>query len=131
MTAAAHASWRPTPREQAALARQAHVRDLGRVDQMWPWLAAEHGAVLAVDAPHAAHPERFTYQELTARIERAATAFRSLGIGNGDVVGLFSENSPRWLVADQGLLRAGAIDAVRGASAPVEELQYILSLIHI
>ena len=126
MIAAAHASWRPTPREQAALARQAHVRDLGRVDQMWSWLAAEHGAVLAVDAPHAAHPEQFTYQELTARIERAATAFRSLGVGNEDVVGLFSENSPRWLVADQGLLRAGAIDAVRGASAPVEELRYIL-----
>ena len=44
----------------------------------------------------------------------------------GDVVALFAENSPRWLVADQGLMRCGAADAVRGASAPVEELRYIL-----
>ena len=32
----------------------------------------------------------------------------------------------RRLVADQGLMRAGAADAVRGAAAPVEELRYIL-----
>jgi len=43
----------------------------------------------------------------------------------GDVVALFSENSPRWLVADQGLMRLGAADAVRGSGAPVEELRYI------
>lgn len=81
---------------------------------------------MAVDAPHAAHPEHLSYQELAERIDQAAAAFRSLQIGSGDVVGLFAENSPRWLVADQGLMRAGAIDAVRGAAAPVEELRYIL-----
>ena len=81
---------------------------------------------MAVDAPHAAHPERLSYQVLAERIDQAAAAFRSLQIGSGDVVGLFAENSPRWLVADQGLMRAGAIDAVRGAAAPVEELRYIL-----
>ena len=81
---------------------------------------------MAVDAPHAAHPECLSYQELAERIDQAAAAFRSLKIGSGDVVGLFAENSPRWLVADQGLMRAGAIDAVRGAAAPVEELSYIL-----
>ena len=81
---------------------------------------------MAVDAPHAAHPERLSYQELAERIDQASAAFRSLKIVSGDVVGLFAENSPRWLVADQGLMRAGAIDAVRGAAAPVEELRYIL-----
>jgi long-chain acyl-CoA synthetase len=44
----------------------------------------------------------------------------------GDVVALFAENGPRWLVADQGLMRAGAADAVRGSGAPAEELRYIL-----
>ena len=126
MTAAAQSTWHATSREQAALARQAHVQSLGRVDQIWPWLQSHHGDVLAVDAPHAAHPERLSYQQLAQRIDQAAAAFRSLRIGNGDVVGLFAENSPRWLVADQGLMRAGAIDAVRGAAAPVEELRYIL-----
>ena len=126
MTPAAQSHWQPTSREQAALARQAHVQGLGRVDQVWPWLQLHHGDVMAVDAPHAAHPERLSYQELAERIDQAAAAFRSLQIGSGDVVGLFAENSPRWLVADQGLMRAGAADAVRGASAPVEELRYIL-----
>ena len=93
---------------------------------MWPWLAAHHADVMAVDAPHAAHQERFTYAELEARIRAVAAALRALGVGPGDVVGLFAENSPRWLVMDQGLMRAGATSAVRGAAAPVPELQYIL-----
>ena len=120
------ASWSPTTRETDALQRHAHVQKLQRVDAVWPWLADRHGLIAAVDAPHAAHPERFNFGELAERIATAAAAFRRHGVNDGDVVALFAENSPRWLVADQGLMRAGAADAVRGASAPVEELQYIL-----
>ena len=121
------ASWSPTTRETDALQRHAHVQRLQRVDAVWPWLADRHGLIAAVDAPHAAHPERFNFGELAERIATAAAAFRRHGVNDGDVVALFAENSPRWLVADQGLMRAGAADAVRGASAPVEELRYILS----
>ena len=121
------ASWSPTTRETDALQRHAHVQKLQRVDAVWPWLADRHGLIAAVDAPHAAHPERFNFGELAERIATAAAAFRRHGVNDGDVVALFAENSPRWLVADQGLMRAGAADAVRGASAPVEELRYILS----
>ena len=120
------ASWSPTARETDALQRHAHVQTLPRVDAVWPWLADRHGVIAAVDAPHAAHPERFNFGELAERIATAAAGFRLHGIQEGDVVALFAENSPRWLVADQGLMRAGAADAVRGASAPVEELRYIL-----
>ena len=121
------ASWSSTAREQDALERHAHVQRLQRVDAVWPWLADHHGGIKAVDAPHAAHPERFSFSELSQRISTAAAAFRRAGVQEGDVVARFSENSPRWLVADQGVMRAGAADAVRGASAPVEELRYILS----
>ena len=120
------ASWSPTAREKDALQRHSHVQDLQRVDAVWPWLADRHGSIAAVDAPHAAHPEHFNFGELAERIATAAAAFRVHGVQEGDVVALFAENSPRWLVADQGLMRAGAADAVRGASAPVEELRYIL-----
>ncbi len=120
------ASWRPCAREQQALQRHSYVQSLDSVDAVWPWLADHHGSTIAVDAPHAAHPERFSFGELAERIAIAAVAFRRAGVENGDVVALFAENSPRWLVADQGLMRAGAADAVRGASAPVEELRYIL-----
>ena len=121
------ASWSPTARETNALQRHAHVQTLQRVDAIWPSLADRHGGIAAVDAPHAAHPERFNFSELAERIAAAAAAFRVRGVKEGDVVALFAENSPRWLVADQGLMRAGAADAVRGASAPVEELRYILT----
>ena len=120
------ASWTPSAREQEALQSHGHIQGLERVDAVWPWLAAEHGTITAVDAPHSAHPERFSFAELEQRIATAAAAFRRQGVQPGDVVALFAENSPRWLVADQGLMRCGAADAVRGASAPVEELRYIL-----
>ena len=120
------ASWRPCAREQQALQRHSFVQSLDSVDAVWPWLAEHHGSITAVDAPHAVHPERFSFGELAQRIATAAVAFRRAGVQNGDVVALFAENSPRWLVADQGLMRAGAADAVRGAAAPVEELRYIL-----
>ena len=41
-------------------------------------------------------------------------------------VALFSENSSRWLVADQAVMTVGAADAVRGASSPAEEMAYIV-----
>ena len=44
----------------------------------------------------------------------------------GDVVTVISENSPRWLVADQGLMRLGAVNAVRGINSPSVELDYIV-----
>ena len=93
---------------------------------MWPWLADRYGTITALDAPHGTHPEQFSFGELAQRIATAAAAFEAKGVRENDVVALFSENSPRWLVADQALMRCGAADAVRGASAPVEELRYIL-----
>ena len=122
----ARAGWTATEHEQRALLGHSHVEGLARVDGVWPWLADHHGTLTAVDAPHAAHPERFSFGELAQRIAAAAVGFQQHGIEPGDVVALFAENSPRWLVADQGLMRAGAADAVRGASAPVDELRYIL-----
>lgn len=41
-------------------------------------------------------------------------------------VALFSENSSRWLVADQAIMTVGAADAVRGASSPAQEMAYIV-----
>ena len=43
-----------------------------------------------------------------------AAGLQSLGLRAGDRVSLFSENSSRWLVADQGIMFNGAADAVSG-----------------
>ena len=74
------ASWTPSAREQEALQSHDHIQGLERVDAVWPWLAAQHGTITAVDAPHATHPERFSFAELDQRIATAAAAFRRQGV---------------------------------------------------
>jgi long-chain acyl-CoA synthetase len=96
------------------------------LEQLWPVLARRHGDAVALEDSHGTPPMLLTYRELGEAIERAAGAFAALGVQPGDVVALFAENSPRWMITDQGLMRAGAADAVRGSSAPPEELRYIL-----
>lgn len=48
------------------------------------------------------------------------------GVKTGDTVCQFSENSARWLVADQGAMLCGAANAVRGTNTSTQELAYIM-----
>jgi len=122
----AEVHWSGSRQDQQALAQRDDWSALERIDQLWPVLAERHGEAIALDAPHANPPERFSYRELSARIDSAAAALAQLGLQAGEVVALFAENGPRWLIADQAIMRCGAADAVRGATAPIEELRYIL-----
>ena len=117
--------WSGSRQDQRALAARSDWGELSGLEQLWVQLAARHGDAIALDAPHAKPPEQLSFRDLHARIEQAAAGFTALGVRPGEVVALFSENSPRWLVADQALMRLGAADAVRGSGAPVEELRYI------
>jgi long-chain acyl-CoA synthetase len=55
-----------------------------------------------------------------------AAAFKGVGVLPGDVICQFADNSSRWLLADQGIMLNGAMNAVRGADAPLEELIHIM-----
>ncbi|MFZ0407157.1 MAG: AMP-binding protein [Cyanobium sp.] len=127
MTDRAEIQWSDSPRDRQALAARHDWSQLQGLEQLWPELERLHGDAIALEAPHARPPESLSYRQLRQGIEQAAAAFTDLGVTEGDVVALFAENGPRWLLADQGLMRAGAADAVRGSSAPMEELRYILS----
>ena len=118
--------WTGSDGDRAALARRDAWAGVEGLEQLWPVLARRHGDAVALEDSHATPPMLLTYRELGEAIERAAGAFAALGVQTGDVVALFAENSPRWMITDQGLMRAGAADAVRGSSAPPEELRYIL-----
>ena len=118
--------WHPIKKEKKVIKLRSQIDNFNQVDEIWDWLKVHVGDVLAVDSPHTFHQERFTYKELAENISKAANAFSQIGVKGDDVVALFSENSPRWLIADQALMRLGASDSVRGASAPVSELKYIL-----
>src|SRR5271154_5866203 len=51
--------------------------------------------------------KRFTYAEIDALANRAAAGLQKLGVGPGVHVGLFLPNTPHYVVAFFGVLRAG------------------------
>ncbi|MEP0910162.1 AMP-binding protein [Leptolyngbya sp. FACHB-711] len=81
---------------------------------------------IALRDPHGKLAIELTYGELYQQIQWFAAGLQSLGIQSRDHIALFSDNSPRWLVADQGMMLAGVVNAVRGAQADREELLFIL-----
>jgi long-chain acyl-CoA synthetase len=100
------------------------------VSDIWTLAAKRFGSKIALKDPHAKPEVNITYQQLGQQIDRFAAALQSLDIPLGtDLpprIALFSDNSPRWLIADQGIMRAGGADAVRSSQAEREELLYIL-----
>ena len=118
--------WSASQRDRQALAQRSDWTGLSGIEQIWGRLEALYGDAVALEAPHAQPAITLSYRQLHEGIEQVAAGFVALGVRPGDVVALFAENGPRWLQADQGLMRGGAADAVRGSSAPVEELRYIL-----
>ncbi|KAL3144719.1 hypothetical protein ABBQ38_001843 [Trebouxia sp. C0009 RCD-2024] len=93
---------------------------------MWPHLAEKYGQQIAAEDPHQTPATKLTFKELQGSITAFASGLRALGLAQGQKVALFSENSSRWLVADQAIMLCGAADAVRGASSPPHELAYIM-----
>eukprot|EP00752_Nemacystus_decipiens_P009084 g8111.t1 len=105
--------------------------------EMWDFLAGECGDLTAIvdpihppDMPGGKRPPkgsetRLTYSEMRANIGTMAAALMGLGLQKEDCVSVFAENSYRWLIAEQGIMKAGGCNAVRGATAPAAELRYI------
>ncbi len=102
-------------------------RDIQSISEMWPIAANQYGSITALHDPHSEPEVKFSYAELSQAIQQFAAALQALGIQANDHISLFSENCPRWMVADQGIMTAGAADAVRGALADRDELLYIYS----
>ncbi|MEB3886914.1 AMP-binding protein [Lyngbya sp. CCY1209] len=99
--------------------------------QIWPILAQTVPQEIALWDPHAQPEVRISYGELWTQIQQFAAGLQRLGVEPiaDDIpprIALFADDSPRWMIADQGIMTAGAADAVRGATADPEELAYIL-----
>ncbi|MGK7932930.1 MAG: long-chain fatty acid--CoA ligase [Microcystaceae cyanobacterium] len=95
--------------------------------EIWPTTVERFADLLAVEDPHSKPEVRLTYRELWQKIQQFAAGLQALGVKPSDKVCLFSDNSPRWLIADQGIMTAGAANAVRSSQADDEELLYILT----
>ncbi|AOW98958.1 long-chain fatty acid--CoA ligase [Moorena producens PAL-8-15-08-1] len=124
--------------ERVYLKRVADYSSLQSIPEIWPLAAQRFGSIIALQDPHAvgahgAPPSTLTYTQLHEQIEQFAAGLQSLGFqpkldekGIPTRIALFADNSPRWLVADQGIMSAGAVNVVRSGQAEREELLYIL-----
>ncbi len=115
-----------TPKEVKRLQESYFIEKLNHLDQIWKYLKIRYGEILAVKDLRGKNKEEFSYSELDQLITRASQAFYNIGVRKGDVITIISENSPRWLIADQAIMRLSAIDAVRGINSPSVELDYII-----
>ncbi len=99
--------------------------------EVWTIAARNFANIPAVHNPHSKPAVTLTYAELYQQMQQFAAGLQSLGIqATSDLmpprIALFADNSPRWLVADQGIMRSGAANVVRGAQADRDELLFIL-----
>ena len=114
------------PKNDKFTRKRKDINNLEHVDQIWEYLKFKCGDTLAINDLRGKNKEKFSYSELANLITNVSISFKIYGLVKGEVVTLISENSPRWLIADQGLMRLGAINAVRGINSPSLELDYII-----
>ena len=70
--------------------------------------------------------ERLSYRELNARANKLAHYLRGLGVGAGDVIGIFMERSLEMIVGILGALKAGAACLPLDPSNPSVRLAFML-----
>lgn len=90
----------------------------------WEEIVSRHGKIVALQDDYLG--VKYTYSELFEKIKVFSMGLRDLGLRKDDHVGMFSENSANWMIADQGMFLAGIVNAVRGIGSSDAELIYIL-----
>ena len=100
--------------------------NLHSLPEVWQLTARKFGDTIALLDPHAKPEVAITYRDLSIQIEQFAAGLQALGIEPQTKIALFADNSPRWFIADQGIMTSGAVDVVRSSGADRQELAYIL-----
>lgn len=95
--------------------------------EVWKLAADKFGDSIALHDPHSKPEIKLTYTQQFQQIQQFATGLQILGIQPDAKVSLFADNSPRWFIADRGIITAGAVNVVRSSQADIEELRYIYS----
>jgi long-chain acyl-CoA synthetase len=124
-----------TKQEYRELQRLVDYTNVDSLPEIWPLAAKKFGHTVALHNPHAKPEVKITYSQLADQIQRFAVGLQSLGMNIGDSetpnvgerISLIADNSPRWFIADQGIMTAGAVNAVRSAQAEREELLFIIA----
>lgn len=75
---------------------------------------------------HGGDGREWTYGALADAVRELALGFSTLGIGPGDRVGLFADNSIRWILSDLAIQSLGAADVPRGTDTSPAEFDYLI-----
>ena len=84
-------------------------------------------AIIYQDPSEGGEPVVKTYRALDADSDRLAAALVSLGIGKGDRVAYYIQNSPELIAGFYGILKAGAVPVPCNVMYRAEELAYHLN----
>jgi long-chain acyl-CoA synthetase len=113
--------------ERLELKRLIDYSNARSLPEIWQLVAKRVGDVVALRDPHSNPEAVLTYTELAKKIQQFAIGLQASAVKAGSCISLIADNSPRWLIADQGIMMAGAVDAVRSSQAEREELLFILA----
>jgi long-chain acyl-CoA synthetase len=104
----------------------AEYSNLKSLPEVWAIAAQKFPDTLALHDPHSKPEVKLTYAQLYQKLQQFAAGLQALGVSPDDKISLIADNSPRWFIADQGSMLAGAANAVRSSQADKNELAYIL-----
>ncbi|MBE9116422.1 long-chain fatty acid--CoA ligase [Lusitaniella coriacea LEGE 07157] len=93
--------------------------------ELWAIASKTFGSTLALHDPHSTPEVLISYRQLYQSIHQFAAGLQSIGVKANEKIALFADNSPRWFIADQGIMTAGAANVVRSGQAERQELLYI------
>lgn len=108
---------------------QSEIQDASKQWKVIPDIWASLGSIIPdqtmlVDNIHGENVN-MTYSETNEAIISGAASMQKLGMMPGDCTAIFAENSIRWFIFEQAVMKAGGCSAVRGANAPLDDLVHI------
>ena len=129
---ASYTSSQLTDRDRANLSKLIDYSSIRSIPEIWDLVKQRLPQTVPLHDPHSQPEIKLTYTDLYQQIQQFAAGIQALGIEANpreavpNRVPLFADHSPRWLIADQGITRAGTANVVRGATADAEELLDII-----
>mmetsp|Transcript_29486 Transcript_29486/g.85308 ORF Transcript_29486/g.85308 Transcript_29486/m.85308 type:complete len:801 (-) Transcript_29486:102-2504(-) len=98
---------------------------LSSVPELWEVLASQYGERTLLVDPYHEPPTNLTFTQTRDMVNNLAGALQQLGLDKGDKVMLLAEDSHRWLVASQAIMKAGGASVPRGLTSPPDEQKYV------
>lgn len=88
--------------------------------------AERHGKLLALHAPRQNPEGKLTYTEVAEKVRDVGGGLIAAGLQAGEKIAHFSDNQPRWIIADLAALCIGSVDVPRGSDTADGEFRFIL-----